>query len=61
MANLMRATVKYEPADVPVNDARLRVRGARVRIEAAGEVLETTVIPPEGDGPPRWIGEAQRT
>jgi hypothetical protein len=48
MANLMRATVKYEPADVPVNDARLRVRGARVRIEAAGQVLETTVIPPRG-------------
>lgn len=57
---LLPAAVKYEPALVPVNDERREVRGARVRIETAGEVLETTVIPPEGDGPHGWIGAADR-
>jgi hypothetical protein len=56
----MQAKLRYEPADVPVKDERQRVRGALVRIDAGGEVFETTVIPPEGDGPAGWIGEARR-
>lgn len=57
---LQRGILRYQPADVPVRDDRRRVRGAQVRIEAGGEVLDTTVIPPEGDGPAGWIGEARR-
>ncbi len=59
-AHLPPAVVKYEPTVVPVNDERRHVRGARVRIETAHEVLETTVIPAEGSGPRDWIGAADR-
>ncbi len=57
---LQRATVRYEPSDVPVKDERQRVRGAQVRIETAGKIVETTVIPMEGDGPHGWIAEAKQ-
>jgi hypothetical protein len=49
-----RATLEYEPAEVPVMDTRQHVRGAKVRIEVAGQLLKTTVIPPEGTGPESW-------